>query len=223
MRILIVEDNVRLASLIHERLGVRDIHCDIANSLGQASEHLAVSTYDAILLDLGMPDGDGLVWLGQLVPARPPVLILSARGTLDNRVAGLDGGADDYLVKPADAKEIAARLRAILRRPGDRDPVEIVHQGMVFDTVSRQFSIAGKHLQLGGKEAELIELLMRHAGQVVPRERLEAAIYGAQEAVTPNALEAVISRMRRKLTDISTDEILHTVRGVGYILNHKES
>lgn len=222
MRILIVEDNAGLATLLAERLETRGMKCDAANTLESADAIVKVVPFDAILLDLGLPDGEGLEWLKSLGPSRPPVLVLTARGTLGDRVAGLNTGADDYLVKPADAEEIAARLRALMRRPGLRQSVALTHLGISFDTVTRQAAYGGTDLNLGAKEAEMLEILLRQAGKVVPRERLEAALYGVGDAVTPNALEAVVSRLRKRISEASGTELLHSIRSVGYYLGTKK-
>jgi two-component system response regulator QseB len=222
MRILVVEDNAGLAALLAERLGTRGLECDIAASISAASDLACRVNYDAVLLDLGLPDGDGLSWVRTLGDRRPPILVLTARGTTPERIAGLDAGADDYLVKPADADEITARLRALMRRPGMRQAVTLQHQSLAFDTASRQATYAGTDLNLGVKEAQILEILMRQAGKVVPRERLENALYGVAEAVTPNALEAVVSRLRKRIAEASGTELLHAIRGVGYYLGEKK-
>lgn len=220
MRLLIVEDNARLAGLIANGLDRQGYTCDRAISLADADDCVASADYDAIMLDLGMPDGDGLEWLakarrsGRMVPA----LILTARGALGDRIAGLDAGADDYLVKPADVDEIAARLRALLRRPGNRALTVMKSGAIAFDTASRSGTINGTSLELSRREADLLELLMRREGSVIQRGTIEQALYGFNDPVTPNAIEAVISRLRRKLEDHGETGRLHTVRGVGYIL-----
>lgn len=223
MRTLIIEDNSELAQLLAERLGARDIESDIAGNILEADDHMAVGTFDAIMLDLGLPDGDGIDWLRALPADRPPVLILSARSTLDDRVTGLDTGADDYLVKPADIEEIAARLRALVRRPGSRAPVVLNVGNVSFDTTSRQVEIDGNVLALGRKETDFLEILLRNAGKVVARERLEGALYSATDPVTPNALEAVASRLRKRLSEAGEHDILHTVRGVGYYFGNRNA
>lgn len=218
MRVLVVEDNKKLALLLSERLMVRGIDSDVCHALDDAGACLNAGGYDAILLDLGLPDGDGLTWLSTLPRERAPVLVLTARGSLEDRVRGLDNGADDYLVKPADAEEIAARLRAISRRPGHRlDPI-LTLGTLTFHTAERQLFVNGSPVALGGKEANMIEALLRRPGRVVPREQLEAAVYGPMEAVTPNALEAIASRLRKRLAKACGEDMLHTVRGVGYYL-----
>jgi len=222
MRTLIIEDNAELAGLLAERLAARGIDSDIASCLADADDHVAVGQFDAIMLDLGMPDGDGIDWLRRLPADRPPVLILSARSTLDDRVTGLDTGADDYLVKPAEIDEIAARLRALVRRPGRRDPVVLQVGNVVFDTTSRQAEISGRPLPIGKKESDFLEVLLRNPGRVVPRERLEGVLYSASDPVSPNALEAVASRLRRRFAEAGESDILHTVRGVGYFFGWRE-
>ncbi|MCA8904399.1 MAG: response regulator transcription factor [Hyphomonas sp.] len=223
MRTLIIEDNMELARLLAERLGARGIDSDIAAGIEEADDHMAVGQFDAIMLDLGLPDGDGIDWLRTLPADRPPVLILSARSTLDDRVMGLDTGADDYLVKPAEVEEIAARLRALVRRPGRRDPVILKVGNVTFDPTSRQAEVDGQVLAIGRKEADFLEILLRNAGKVVPRERLEGSLYSASDPVTPNALEAVASRLRRRFADAGEEDILHTVRGVGYFFGTRKS
>lgn len=218
MRVLIVEDNQQLSQLVADRLAVRGFSSDVANSLNEANDLMSVGIYDAILLDLGLPDGDGLAWLSGLKSDRPPVLILTARGTLQDKVSGLDSGADDYLVKPAEAEEIAARLRAISRRPGPRNDTQLEVGPFKYDASGRQFIVNERLVPLGAKEAGMIELLLRNVGRVVARERIEAAIYGPMDAVTPNALDAIASRLRRRISDAGIDNALHTVRGVGYYL-----
>ncbi len=220
MRLLIIEDNERLAGLLAIGLYRQGYACDKAASLEEAQDYLASAKYDAIILDLGMPDGDGLDWLrrarrsGRMVPA----LILTARGALGDRIAGLDAGADDYLVKPADVDEIAARLRALLRRPGNRALTVMTSGAITFDTASRSGTLKGIPLDLSRREADLLELLMRREGNAVQRSAIEEALYSFNDPVSSNAIEAVISRLRRKLDEGGQTGRLHTVRGVGYML-----
>ncbi|PWE17789.1 DNA-binding response regulator [Marinicauda salina] len=218
MRILLIEDNRRMAELIAEGLERRGFGVDGAAGLAAADDHVAVTDYDAVVLDLGLPDGDGLEWLRALPADRAPVLILTARHTLSERVDGLDAGADDYLVKPAAIDEIAARLRAMLRRPGRRGPTVLTTGPVSLDPATREVRLSGAPMRLGRRETDLLELLMRRAGAVTPRETIEGALYGAEEAVTPNAVEAVASRLRRRLTEAGAGDMLHAVRGVGYYL-----
>ncbi len=218
-RLLVIEDNERLAALIAEGLAGLGYRSDIAHSLADADAALAVAAFDVLVLDLGLPDGDGLEWLRARQPAGdPPALILTARGGLEDRVMGLDAGADDYLVKPFSVEELAARLRALLRRPGRRAEPVLKVGPIKYDTASRSASVSERPLDLARREADLLELLLRRAGQVVRRATIEDALYRFDEAVTPNALEAIVSRLRRKLDDAGAVGQLHTVRGVGYLL-----
>ncbi|PXW71567.1 two-component system response regulator QseB [Blastomonas natatoria] len=220
MRLLIVEDSDRLASLIAEGLGRRGFICDIAPDLATAEDCLAGATFDAIVLDLGLPDGDGLAWLQHQRSLRQliPTVMLTARGGLEDRIAGLDAGADDYLVKPVDIEELAARVRALLRRPGPRAVSMLENGPLRFDPVTREARVGDRVMDLSRREADLLELLMRRLGTVVVREAIENGLYSFNEPVTPNAVEAIVSRLRRKLEEAGMAGQLHTVRGVGYML-----
>lgn len=220
MRVLIVEDNDRLAKLMAEGLQRRGFSCDIAGNLTDADSAMDGAVYDAIVLDLGLPDGDGVDWLGARRRARhvAPALIVTARGALEDRVAGLDGGADDYVVKPIDIEELAARVRALLRRPGPRAQTVIEIGSLSFDTAARAARYEGNEIDLSRREADLLELLMRRAGTVVRRGAIEDALYSFNEPVTPNAVEAAMSRLRRKLDEAGAGGKLKTIRGIGYML-----
>lgn len=220
MRILVIEDNERLARLIVDGLQRRGFSCDIALNLSDADDAMASATYDAIVLDLGLPDGDGIDWLraGRRYRDIPPAIVQTARGALEDRVLGLDAGADDYVVKPVDVEELAARLRALLRRPGTRAQTIVEVGSLRFDAARRVAHVGDHEMELSRREADLLELLMRRAGTVVRREVIENALYNFNEQVTPNAVEAAISRLRRKLEDAQVRGALQTIRGVGYIL-----
>ncbi|ABQ70061.1 winged helix-turn-helix domain-containing protein [Sphingobium fuliginis] len=220
MRLLVVEDNDRMAALIADGLRRRGFVCDIALDLAQADDAMAGAQYDAIVLDLGLPDGDGIDWLAgrRKYQQMPPAIIQTARGALEDRVTGLDAGADDYVVKPVEVDELAARIRALLRRPGVRTQPVIEVGTLCFDTASRSASIADRNVDLSRREADLLELLMRRAGTVVHRDVIENALYSFNDPVTPNAVEAAVSRLRRKLDEAAMPGTLHTVRGVGYML-----
>jgi two-component system response regulator QseB len=159
---------------------------------GGADAALACADFDSLLLDLGLPDGDGRAWLERRRAGgfALPVLVLTARGALDDRIGGLDAGADDYLVKPAEPAEIAARLRALLRRPGPRANPVIEVGPLRFDTGARQASVSGDRVDLTRREADLLEVLMRGAGSVVRRSQIENALYNFDEPVSPNAVDA---------------------------------
>ena len=220
MRVLIVEDNDRLAKLMAEGLQRRGFSCDIAGNLADADSAMDGAAYDAIILDLGLPDGDGVDWLGARRRTQhvAPALIVTARGALEDRVAGLDGGADDYVVKPIEIEELAARVRALLRRPGPRAQTVIEIGALSFDTATRAARYEGNEIDLSRREADLLELLMRRAGTVVRRGAIEDALYSFNEPVTPNAVEAAMSRLRRKLDEAGAGGKLNTIRGIGYML-----
>ncbi|MDK4807836.1 MAG: response regulator transcription factor [Novosphingobium aromaticivorans] len=220
MRILVIEDNERLARLVVDGLQRRGFSCDTALSLSGADDAMTSATYDAIILDLGLPDGDGIDWLMAARRYReiPPAIVQTARGALEDRVQGLDAGADDYVVKPVDVEELAARLRALLRRPGIRAQTIVQVGTLRFDAARRIAHVGDHEMELSRREADLLELLMRRAGTVVRREVIENALYNFNEPVTPNAVEAAISRLRRKLEDAQVRGALQTIRGVGYIL-----
>jgi two-component system response regulator QseB len=211
MRLLLVEDNDRISTMVCEGLRGRGFTTDTAATLATADDLIDLTLYDAVILDLGMPDGDGLHWLRtrRAFTRIPPVLILTARSALGDRIEGLDAGADDYLVKPFSVDEVAARMRALLRRPGPRQQTVLWIGDLRFDAA----------LSLTRREADVLELLMRRAGSVTSKEAIENAIYTINEAVTPNAVEVLVSRLRRKLSNAGGDSLLHTVRGVGYLLS----
>jgi DNA-binding response OmpR family regulator/signal transduction histidine kinase len=215
MRILVIEDNERLARLVVDGLQRRGFSCDTALSLSGADDAMTSATYDAIILDLGLPDGDGIDWLMAARRYReiPPAIVQTARGALEDRVQGLDAGADDYVVKPVDVEELAARLRALLRRPGIRAQTIVQVGTLRFDAARRIAHVGDHEMELSRREADLLELLMRRAGTVVRREVIENALYNFNEPVTPNAVEAAISRLRRKLEDAQVRGALQTIGG----------
>jgi two-component system response regulator QseB len=225
MRLLLIEDNARLAELMAAGLARRGFVCDRADDLMAADTAIGTVSYDAMIVDLGLPDGDGVAWLsrqrgmGQMAPA----LILTARDALRDRISGLDAGADDYVVKPAEVDEIAARIRALLRRPGPRAQTRLTCGALSFDAASRAVHHAGRAIELPRRECDLLELLMRRAGTVVRRHSIESALYSFAEPVTPNAVEASMSRLRRKLEEAGAVDMLHTVRGVGYMVREPAS
>ncbi len=220
MRVLIVEDNDRLAELTASGLERRGFSCDIAADLASAETALGEVVYDAVILDLGLPDGDGVDWLARQrrLQRYAPTLILTARNALEDRVTGLDAGADDFVIKPVEIEELAARVRALLRRPGPRAQTMLELGQLRFDTAARQARYGDNSMDLSRREADLLELLMRRAGTVVRRGVIEDSLYSFNEPVTPNAVEAIVSRLRRKLDEAGATDSLHTVRGVGYML-----
>ena len=224
MRVLVIARDAQRAKHIAEGIEGRGFRCDFADTLASADVDLAAILYDAVILMLPVSDGDGLQWLGRrrLQPDFPPVLVMTAFDAICERVASLDAGADDCLVNPADNDEIAARLRALLRRPGPRSPPSLAVGGLVFDVAARRLHYHEAEIPLTHKEAELLELLMRRAGTVVRKSVITDILYGYDEEVTPNAVEALISRLRHKIGAPNESgngaPVLDTVRGMGYML-----
>ena len=225
MRLLLIEDSERLGSLIQDGLSKDGFTVDWRQRLEDGEEAHETASFDLVLLDLGLPDGDGLDFIRRLRRASDtiPVLVLTARGGLSDRVTGLDAGADDYLVKPFDMSELSARCRALLRRPA-KGLAPVVSAGkLTFDVAARQAAYDGKPVELSRREAGLLEALMRRAEGVVTRQSLEEALYDFNEPVTPNAVEVAVSRLRKRLDDAGASDMLHTVRGLGYILRAKRA
>ncbi len=221
VRILLVEDEPELGGALAARLSSEGFVVDHFASLASAVQAVLGADYRAVLLDRRLPDGDGLSLLPILRTrlAPPPVIVLSALDDIPDRVAGLDAGAEDYLVKPFAFEELVARLRVMLRRSGSSDAAPSVCVGEVeYDLASRETKVSGKALQLPRRELAIMDALVRRAGRVVMREHLQDQVYGYEDDINSNALEAHISRLRRRLSDADAGVLLHGVRGVGYML-----
>jgi DNA-binding response OmpR family regulator len=220
MRLLVVEDEPRISEIIKAALERAEFAVDTVRLRADAREALANTPYDAAILDLGLPDGDGLKLLAELRPDgnRIPILILTARDAVEQRVLGLDAGADDYLVKPFAMSELIARTKALLRRPGAALGTTLKAGNIVFDTIGRDVSVAGIPLQLLRREAAILEHLLRRQGRVVPKSVLEEKLYGIDEELESNAVPVHVHHLRRKLQDAAASAEIHTVRGVGYLL-----
>jgi DNA-binding response OmpR family regulator len=220
MRLLLVEDNPQLAQLVQDGLTAQGFVIDRCGSLKEALATRSAATYDLILLDLGLPDGDGMSLVRKLRQANDsiPILILTARGGLNDRLIGLDGGADDYLVKPFEIAELAARCRALLRRPGASLGVVLQLGNVALDTTTRTVTVNEQRIDVPPREVALLEQLLRRAEQVVRRNQLEESLYSFGEDVTPNALESAVSRLRRRLAAAEAKVIVRTAHGIGYAL-----
>jgi DNA-binding response OmpR family regulator len=220
MRILLIEDHLRLARSIAEGLAGFGFGVDAFATGGAGLAATRTISYDAVVLDLGLPDGDGLELIDPLREAsnRIPILIVTARDAVDERVAGLDRGADDYLLKPFAMKELAARLRALLRRPGAPLGVAINIGNICLDTAARHLKVDGRAVAIPPRELDALELLMRRTDKIVPKRLFEDTIYGFSGEVDTNTIEALISRLRRRLQGIHASVTIHTLRGVGYQL-----
>ena len=219
MRLLLVEDNDRLAQLVVKGLSEAGFTVDRVARLDEAAAALAVAKFDSVVLDLSLPDGDGGEWLRKRRAAgdKLPFLMLTARASTGDKVKGLNSGADDYLAKPFEMEELVARLKALLRRPGGVLGLTLELGRLSFDTVHRETAVAGRRLSLSASELTLLELLLRRAGRVVPRRLLEEGLYGFDDDVGPNSLEAHVSRLRKKLEAAEAGVEIHTLRGVGYL------
>lgn len=224
MRVLLVEDHPPLAEAVCDALRRTGFAVDHAATAADARDMVVLADYALVLLDLGLPDGDGLGLLPDLRRnGRVPVIVLTARDRLDDRLAGLDGGADDYVVKPVEMPELVARCRAVLRRPGDRSETLLQAGPLTLDTVARSASVNDTPLVLGRRELGVLEQLMRGAGRVASRQMLEEAIYGFDDEVGPNALEAAVSRLRRALDAAECPVPIVNIRGVGWMLPREGS
>ncbi|MEH3103201.1 MAG: response regulator transcription factor [Sphingomonas phyllosphaerae] len=221
MRILLIEDDRALAEALAAALLQRGLTLDHAASLDEAEAYMAAVDHAAILLDLGLPDGDGLAWLRRRRARGEtrPVLVLTARGSVEARVRGLHDGADDYLVKPFDADELHARLLAVLRRQGGYLGVSLTCARLTFDVETRTVRVGDTLLTLSTRETELLELLLRRAGNVVPKRVVEDQLFGAGgDQGSKNAVEVYVHRLRKRLDEAGTGARIDTVRGVGYLL-----
>jgi DNA-binding response OmpR family regulator len=219
MRLLLVEDNVRLAGFVAQGLNAAGFTVDTVGLADEALAALATTRYDACVLDLGLPDADGLSILKSLRSRREqtPVLILTARDGVADRIAGLNLGADDYVLKPFALEELVARVKALLRRPGAALGVVLELGDVTLDTAARAVAVAGKPVVLSRLELMLLEELLRRSGRVVARSIIEDSLHGFSDSVTPNSLEALVSRLRKKLVAAGARIEIHTVRGVGYL------
>ena len=220
MRILLVEDHEALRRMTADHLVGAGFVVDAVGTVEAARAALEIALYDAMVLDLGLPDGGGAELLTPTRRGRPspPALILTARDGVADRIAGLNAGADDYMTKPFDLDELIARLRAMLRRPGPRADVETRLGALVFDSLSREAKVADQTIPLRRRETLLLEALIAAPGRIVVRDVLEERLYGYDEMVTGNALEAAVSRLRKALDLAGAGVRIETRRGIGYVL-----
>lgn len=219
MRILLLEDAEDVAEAIVASFARRGDAVDHADSVGLARDCLAVQDCDVAILDIELPDGSGLDILSDLRTRRSllPVLMLTARGKVDDRVGALDRGADDYLVKPFDLRELEARVRALARRAGEDRAGTITLGNVIFDPAALTLAVEGAPVALTRREFSLLETLVTNRGRVVPKERILERMYTfSDEAPGPNAVELYIGRLRRKLEGSSLE--IRTLRGLGYQL-----
>ena len=226
MRILVVEDELKVANALGE--GLQGERYDVVVERTGESAFFRVTTepFDAILLDLTLPGRDGLEILKAMRDRgiKTPVLALTARDSLQDRVLGLDTGADDYMVKPFAFAELVARIRALVRRGRAAEIPRLSVADLELDLITRKVSRRGSLVDLTAREFELLEYLLRHQGQVVSRESLARDVWKETARTTPldNVIDVHIARLRRKIDTEQRDKLIHTVRGVGFMLHEGE-
>ena len=223
MRILVVEDEKRIADFLDRGLESAGYAVDLAGDGATAMDLVHAAGYDLIVLDLMLPDTDGLTLLEKIRSrkASPPVLILSARGGLDDRVKGLELGADDYLVKPFAFVELLARVRALLRR-GQPAPEKLQAGDLCLDSIRRRVTRAGEIIDLAPKEFSILEYLMRNRGRPLSRTMIVEHVWDLDYDGLTNIIDVYIRHLRTKIDDRFAVKMIHTVRGIGYMLDLPE-
>lgn len=216
MRLLLVEDDLMIGESVLDLLRAEDYAVDWVKDGEMAETALRTQTYDLVLLDLGLPRRDGLEVLRSLRARkeRIPVLIATARDSVQQRIAGLDAGADDYVLKPYDLDELLARIRALTRRAAGRAEPVYEHKGVSIDPVTREVLVAGQPVVLSAREWAVLEPLLARPGLVLSRAQLEEKLYGWKDEISSNAVEVYIHGLRKKLGP----ELIRNVRGVGYMV-----
>lgn len=219
MRLLLVEDDTLLGDGIRAGLAQEGYAVDWVEDGNAAELALKTSDYELLVLDLGLPKRSGLEVLKTLRGQGNdvPVLILTARDTIEDRVRGLDSGADDYLTKPFDLSELSARIRALLRRRGGRSTPVIVHKELTMDPASHEVTLQGRVVDISPREFTILQLLLENRGKVLSRSRLEEGLYAWNDEVESNTVEVHIHHLRKKLGA----ELIRTIRGVGYIIDNE--
>jgi DNA-binding response OmpR family regulator len=220
VRVLLIEDELQLAETLRGAMERERFVVDHADRLSVAREAARLVPFDLVLLDRTLPDGDGLSLVPALRAGNPglPIIVLSARGDVSDRIAGLDEGADDYLIKPFSLDEMFARIRAVRRRPADLAGEEIRAGALIYDLSGDEVSVDGVRMELPRRELRVLAALVKRRGRTVLRETLEQAVYGFDDEVQSNALDSHVSRLRRKLADAEAGVEIHAIRGVGYLL-----
>jgi DNA-binding response OmpR family regulator len=222
MNLLVVEDDARVASSLRKGLQEAGYSVQVARRVVEARKLLGEGSFDLVLLDLGLPDGDGLELLRDVRSRgqRLPVVVLTARDEINDRVRGLDGGADDYLVKPYAFSELLARLRALLRRSRETDGPVIAVGDLSIDLVHRSVRRGDQALELTPREFDMLAYLSHAAGQIVSRETLAREVWKVQSRATPmdNVIDVHMTHLRDKIDKGFPNRLLHTVRGVGFVL-----
>lgn len=224
MKILLVEDDQELASHLKQQLERVGLAVDATETVEDGLYQAEVGTYDCLVLDLTLPDGDGLTLCQALRRQKitTPVLMLTARGTIDDRLLGLELGADDYLSKPADSREVVARVQSLIRR-NQKNPSPILTVGqLIIDPQARQARVGKRVLPLSSKEFSVLEFLAHHSGEVVTRTMLMEHVWGSDFETFSNVIDVYIRNLRKKITLADGRPHIHTLRGAGYRLSEPE-
>ena len=221
MRVLLVEDDQRIAHFVAKGLREKTYAVDVAVDGAAALYQSAINIYDAIVLDVMLPVKDGFAVCRELREAgtKTPILLLTARDAIEDKVAGLDAGADDYLTKPFAFDELLARLRALLRRSGEIRPPRIVVADLEIDTAGQRVWRAGREIQLTTKEYALLEYLAREKGKVVGRAEIAEHVWDESFDAFSNLIDVYVKRLRTKMDEGFTGRLIHTRRGLGYVLD----
>ena len=221
MRILIVEDEAKLANSVARGLRLSSHAVDVALTLDDGRRKLGVESYDVLVLDVNLPDGSGFTLTRELRDRGDsiPILLLTARDAVEDRVEGLDSGADDYLVKPFSQRELEARLRALGRRPREAQHPVLHVGGLTIDTGARTVTVQGQEVALTTTEYSLLEYLAERAGQVSSREQISARVWDENYDPLSNIIDVYVARLRKKIEDGDGGPYIHTVRGAGYVLD----
>lgn len=225
MRILVVEDEPAAAAVLAKGLREFTYAVDVAGNGDDALEQIAVNDYDLVILDVLLPGINGLDLCRQLREARiaVPILMLTARGGLDQRVEGLDAGADDYLPKPYHFPELLARVRALLRRGPNLEAPVLAVEDLTMDPRARRVERAGHHVQLTSKEYALLEYLMRHPNRVLTRTSIAEHVWDYSFDWQSNVVDVFVNYLRRKLEGDGRPKLIHTIRGVGYMIKEPDA
>ena len=220
MRLLLVEDEPDLATLLLSGLRNAGFVVDAVTTVAEAEDAIAGADYDIIVLDRRLPDGDGMDFLRQRRRVRDdiPILMLTARDAVEDRIDGLQVGADDYVLKPFHMAEVVARLWTILRRPSAIRDVVLTNGEVSLDLATRNAAVGAEGLALSRRETALLELFLRKLGRVVTKASIESALYGFGEELESNAVEVLVHRLRRKLKAAGATPQVMTLRGIGYLM-----
>lgn len=223
MRLLYVEDNEKLALNTAASLREAGFVVDLVHTAADALHAVKSFQYDAVILDLGLPDSDGMDLLPCIkgINSQTPVIICTARDALEDRLKGLNTGSDDYLVKPFAVAELVARVNAVLRRPGGALGMTLSVGNLTFETADRSLAVDGVICAFSKRELALLELFLRRSANVINKDAIESALYGFDDAATPNAIEVLTHRVRKKLVDYGATVEIHNLRGIGYILKER--